>query len=118
MQFLCCYEGKTLLQIETHLVAKTTQGSCTGAVGFFFTRIKNMLKQIEVLLHKRKVQEFGIWKTGFGGCVKSMGKIILFYKISIDPLPDIPPGIHSEQIIIRNMKVTQFGCQSDSTCQL
>ena len=48
-------QWKTPPQVETCLVTKTAPGTCASTVGFVNALIENMLKKVEVLLHKCKV---------------------------------------------------------------
>ena len=57
MNFFCGDQGKTFLKIESHLVAKTTDGPGARSIMFLCAGLKYMLKQIEVLLHGRKLGE-------------------------------------------------------------
>ena len=56
MQFFCGNQRKSLLQIKTHLVAKTA--GCTGAcaVAFGDALVYDVPKQFQVLLHGRKIK--------------------------------------------------------------
>src|SRR6187200_2388756 len=57
MNFFCSNKRKTFSQIKPHLVAKCANCTGAGSVMFLHAIIKNMLKQIEVLLHARKLIE-------------------------------------------------------------
>ena len=45
------------MQVKPHLVAKCADGAGAGTVMFLYAGIKNMLKEIEILLHGRKLRE-------------------------------------------------------------
>ena len=57
MNLFCGDQGKSLLKIEAHLIAKTTDRSGPRSIVFLRAGIKDMLKQIKVLLHGRKLGE-------------------------------------------------------------
>ena len=57
VNFLGSNQRKSFLQVKAHLIAKTTLRAGTGAVTFMNTIIEYMLKQIEVLLHERKLRK-------------------------------------------------------------
>lgn len=51
VEFLRRQHGKTLVEVETHLVSENTFGSGTGAVAFDDAFGFDFAEQIEVLLH-------------------------------------------------------------------
>jgi hypothetical protein len=55
VNLLGSHERKPLLQVKAHLVAETALRSRTCSVRFMGTRVKDMMKEIEVLLHRRKL---------------------------------------------------------------
>ena len=57
MCFFGSYQRKTIIQIEAHLVAKYAAGAGTGTIAFIGAGIDDMLKEIEILLHGRKLRE-------------------------------------------------------------
>jgi hypothetical protein len=57
MNFFCGNKRKPFLQIKPHLVAKCADSAGAGTVMFLYASIKYMLKQIEILLHGRKLRE-------------------------------------------------------------
>ena len=57
MNLFCGNKRKPFLQIKPHLVAKCADGAGAGTVMFLYAGIKNMLKEIEILLHSRKLAE-------------------------------------------------------------
>lgn len=50
---------KTFLQVKTHLVPETTQGSSAGAIGFGNAVVDDVLNQVKVLLHGCKIIDSG-----------------------------------------------------------
>src|SRR6185312_10619149 len=56
MQLFSGDQGEAFRQIETQLMAKDAQGAGTCAIGLLGARVQDMLKEIEVLLHRCKVQ--------------------------------------------------------------
>lgn len=57
MYFFGGNKWKSFCQIKTHLITKNTDGSGAGSVGFLRTVIENMLQELMVWLHGRKLQE-------------------------------------------------------------
>jgi hypothetical protein len=55
MHFFGCYQGKPILQIKPHLVAKTTLCTRAGTVRFKTPFIQDVLKKVKVLLHRCKL---------------------------------------------------------------
>ena len=64
VHFLCRNQRKSLLQVKTHLVAETAPRTRAGAVGLLYTRIENMLKKVEVLVHGCKLGKRGMVSSG------------------------------------------------------
>ncbi len=44
--------GKTLSQIEAHLITEDTEGSGAGAVFLFQALVENMLQEVQIRLHE------------------------------------------------------------------
>ena len=57
MHFLRCNQWKSVLKIESHLITKTTDGSCARTVMLLHPGIQYMLKKIEILLHGRNLSQ-------------------------------------------------------------
>ena len=57
MKFFCGNQGKTILKIKTHLVTKNADSAGACSVSFCNTIIQYILKELPVLLHKRKLQQ-------------------------------------------------------------
>lgn len=57
MHLFSCHQGKSILKIKSHLIAKTTDSSRPGTIMFLHTSVHYMLKEIKVLLHGRKLIE-------------------------------------------------------------
>src|SRR5258705_11985118 len=71
MHLFCSNKRKPFLQIKPHLIAKCANSTGAGTVMFLYSRIKYMLKQIQILLHGRKLRfsfelraiSYGLWAT-------------------------------------------------------
>ncbi|GAB4024757.1 hypothetical protein GCM10028809_02850 [Spirosoma gilvum] len=57
MDFLGGQQWKALFQIETHLITKYTNGAGAGTVGLASALLKNVAKEVVVLLHNQKSED-------------------------------------------------------------
>ena len=51
VQLLGRQDGKTLRQVETHLVAEQAEGTGSGPIGTLLPLVEELLQQVEILLH-------------------------------------------------------------------
>ena len=51
VQFFGGYHGKALGKVEPHLIAKNTQGPCSGAVPFLVAVLQYVFQKVVVLFH-------------------------------------------------------------------
>ncbi len=51
VQFFGGHHGKTLGEVESHLIAKNAQGSCSRTVPFLVSVLQYMFKKVVVLFH-------------------------------------------------------------------
>ena len=51
MQFFCCEERESLLQVESHLIAKYRDGASAGAVSFLYSFFQDAVEQVKILFH-------------------------------------------------------------------
>jgi len=72
VQFFGGEARKTLLQVEPHLVTKTTDGTGTGTVVFLGTIVHYMLQEIKVLLHTSNFIEKGITSGRANGFLSTL----------------------------------------------
>ena len=56
VQFFGSNYGETFLKVKPHLVAKHTSCARSRSVALVGTCINYMLKQVEILLHRRKLK--------------------------------------------------------------
>ena len=54
------HQGKTLGEVETHLVAEHADGAGTRAVALLDAVVEDVLEQVEVLFHKMRNAELGM----------------------------------------------------------
>jgi uncharacterized circularly permuted ATP-grasp superfamily protein len=66
-------QRETLLQVKTHLVAKYTKGAGTGTVSFTGTIGQNMVEQVVVLLHEKRLNWIGEGTKSKGFAVQLAG---------------------------------------------
>ena len=73
MELLGSDQGKALLQIKTHLVAKNAKRTCPRPVLFFDPVLAHMTHQSEVLLHARlPLQKFSDPRYGVNTNMKTL----------------------------------------------
>lgn len=68
------YQGKPFLQIDSHLIAKTTDSTGAGTIMFLHAGIYYMLKEFKILLHVRKLIESNEVRTP---CSTAVGNLTI-----------------------------------------
>jgi hypothetical protein len=73
MNFFGSEQGKSILKVHAHLMAKNAEGTGTGTVAFELPMLKRVFQQFQITVHAAKVHNVvSMSKYKFGRCPKKV----------------------------------------------